>query len=182
MLARHIKVTVIKTGCTGRNGGRFYRYAIFTDSDTGCFRALWQQTVKGLSMKLPLFFWVFVFISSMGPFLEAGEIYQWIDKDGVQHFTDGPPPPGAQIVEGLSETPAIEPPANTGATAPKDAGRVEGEENSPPDLEDTGTVDGGEEGYVVARVDLDEIRRFREENQLFQCRQPQTYRAIVKKY
>jgi hypothetical protein len=144
MLARHIKVTVIKTGCTGRNGGRFYRYAIFTDSDTGCFRALWQQTVKGLSMKLPLFFWVFVFISSMGPFLEAGEIYQWIDKDGVQHFTDGPPPPGAQIVEGLSETPAIEPPANTGATAPKDAGRVEGEENSPPDLEDTGTVDGGE--------------------------------------
>jgi len=45
-----------------------------------------------------------------------------------------------------------------------------------------GTVDGGEEGYVVARIDLDEIRRFREENQIFQCRQPQTYRAVVKKY
>ena len=45
-----------------------------------------------------------------------------------------------------------------------------------------GTVDGSEEGYVVARIDLDEIRRFREENQLFQCRQPQTYRAVVKKY
>ena len=45
-----------------------------------------------------------------------------------------------------------------------------------------GTVDGGEEGYVVARIDLDEIRRFREEYQLFQCRQPQTYRAVVKKY
>jgi hypothetical protein len=43
-------------------------------------------------------------------------------------------------------------------------------------------VDGSEEGYVVARIDLDEIRRFREENQLFQCRQPQTYRAVVKKY
>lgn len=45
-----------------------------------------------------------------------------------------------------------------------------------------GTVDGSEEGYVVARIDLDEIRRFREENQLFQCRQPQTYRAVVRKY
>jgi len=45
-----------------------------------------------------------------------------------------------------------------------------------------GTVDGGEEGYVVARIDLDEIRSFREEYQLFQCRQPQTYRAVVKKY
>jgi hypothetical protein len=45
-----------------------------------------------------------------------------------------------------------------------------------------GTVDGGEEGYIVARVDLDEIRRHREELQFFQCRQPQTYRTVVKKY
>jgi predicted amidohydrolase len=45
-----------------------------------------------------------------------------------------------------------------------------------------GTVNGGEEGYVVARVDLDEVRRYREEYQFFQCRQPQTYRAVVKKY
>jgi predicted amidohydrolase len=45
-----------------------------------------------------------------------------------------------------------------------------------------GTVDSGEEGYVVARVDLDEIRRHREESQVFQCRQPQTYRSVVKKY
>ena len=45
-----------------------------------------------------------------------------------------------------------------------------------------GTVDEGQEGYVVARVDLDEIRRYREESQVFQCRQPQTYRAVVKKY
>jgi len=45
-----------------------------------------------------------------------------------------------------------------------------------------GTVDGGEEGYVVARVDLDEVRQYREEYQLFQCRQPQSYRAVVKRY
>jgi predicted amidohydrolase len=45
-----------------------------------------------------------------------------------------------------------------------------------------GTVDGGEEGYVVARIDLDEVRQFREEYQFFQCRQPQSYRSVVKRY
>ena len=45
-----------------------------------------------------------------------------------------------------------------------------------------GAVTGSEEGYVVARIDLDEVRRYREEYQFFQCRQPQTYRAVVKKY
>lgn len=30
--------------------------------------------------------------------LEAGQIYQWIDKSGVRHFTNEPPPPGAKIV------------------------------------------------------------------------------------
>lgn len=38
------------------------------------------------------------------------------------------------------------------------------------------------EGYIVAKIDLDNIRHIREETQLFQCRQPQTYRAVVKKY
>ncbi|RMF29192.1 MAG: carbon-nitrogen hydrolase family protein [Chloroflexi bacterium] len=38
------------------------------------------------------------------------------------------------------------------------------------------------EGYIVARLDLDEVRRYREEFQVFQCREPQTYRAIVRKY
>ena len=37
-------------------------------------------------------------------------------------------------------------------------------------------------GYVVARVDLDEVRKVREEYQFFQWRQPATYRAVVKKY
>lgn len=38
------------------------------------------------------------------------------------------------------------------------------------------------EGYVVAKVDLDDVRRIREENQLFQYREPSTYRSVVKKY
>lgn len=38
------------------------------------------------------------------------------------------------------------------------------------------------EGYAVARFDLDEIRRNREEFQTLQTRQPAVYRAIVKKY
>lgn len=38
------------------------------------------------------------------------------------------------------------------------------------------------EGYVVARVDLDDVRRYREEFQIFQYREPASYRAIVKKY
>jgi predicted amidohydrolase len=37
-------------------------------------------------------------------------------------------------------------------------------------------------GYVVAKVDLDEVRRYREEFQMFQYREPSTYRAVVKKY
>jgi predicted amidohydrolase len=38
------------------------------------------------------------------------------------------------------------------------------------------------EGYVVAKVDLDDVRRVREEFQLFQYREPNTYRSVVKKY
>ncbi|MBN2305135.1 MAG: carbon-nitrogen hydrolase family protein [Anaerolineae bacterium] len=38
------------------------------------------------------------------------------------------------------------------------------------------------EGYCVARVDLDEVRKCREEHQTLQARQPTVYRAIVKRY
>ena len=38
------------------------------------------------------------------------------------------------------------------------------------------------EGYCVARIDLDEVRRRREELQLIQCRQPASYRAVVRRY
>lgn len=38
------------------------------------------------------------------------------------------------------------------------------------------------EGYAVARIDLDEVRKNREEFQMMQNRQPPVYRAIVKRY
>jgi predicted amidohydrolase len=44
------------------------------------------------------------------------------------------------------------------------------------------TMDAKVEGYAVAKVDLDAVRATREEHQLIQCRQPQTYRNLVKKY
>lgn len=38
------------------------------------------------------------------------------------------------------------------------------------------------EGYVVAKLDLDEVRRSREEYQMIQNRQPTAYKAIVRRY
>ena len=38
------------------------------------------------------------------------------------------------------------------------------------------------EGYAIAAVDLDIVRKTREDLQLIQCRVPQAYRAIVRKY
>jgi predicted amidohydrolase len=38
------------------------------------------------------------------------------------------------------------------------------------------------EGYAVARIDLDEVRRNREEFQLIQNRQPTVYKSIVRRY
>lgn len=38
------------------------------------------------------------------------------------------------------------------------------------------------EGFAVARIDLDTVRKFREEFQFIQNRQPAVYRSIVKKY
>lgn len=39
-----------------------------------------------------------------------------------------------------------------------------------------------EEGYVVVKLDMDEVRRVREETQIIQARQPAAYRSIVRKY
>jgi len=38
------------------------------------------------------------------------------------------------------------------------------------------------EGFCVARIDLDEVRKYREEFQTLQSRQPTVYRALVKRY
>ncbi|MCE7947052.1 MAG: hypothetical protein DYG88_06455 [Chloroflexi bacterium CFX4] len=39
-----------------------------------------------------------------------------------------------------------------------------------------------QEGYCIARIDLDEVRRYREEFQTLQSRQPIAYRMIAKRY
>ncbi|MCB9452280.1 MAG: carbon-nitrogen hydrolase family protein [Anaerolineaceae bacterium] len=38
------------------------------------------------------------------------------------------------------------------------------------------------EGFAVARIDLDEVRKYREEFQFIQNRQPPVYKALVRKY
>jgi predicted amidohydrolase len=38
------------------------------------------------------------------------------------------------------------------------------------------------EGFAVARIDIDQVRKFREEFQFIQTRQPTTYRTLVRKY
>ena len=43
-------------------------------------------------------------------------------------------------------------------------------------------VDEEIEGYAVAKIDLDEVRCYREELQILQARQPGAYRSIVKQY
>ena len=89
-----------------------------------------------------LFIWVFVIFVGMGASgLEAADIYQWIDKDGVQHFTDGPPPPGAEIVEGLSETPPDTPPTNKGAGNTENRPAVENDGPNPEYIEAAGGVE-----------------------------------------
>jgi len=43
-------------------------------------------------------------------------------------------------------------------------------------------IDEPVEGYTIVRIDLDLVRKAREESQLLQSRQPTTYRAVVRKY
>ncbi len=43
-------------------------------------------------------------------------------------------------------------------------------------------LDEAVEGYAVATIEVDEIRKVREEQQILQCRQPAAYRALVRKY
>lgn len=94
-------------------------------------------------MKRRLFLWAVLLIVGTVSSLAAGEIYQWIDEDGVQHFTDGPPPPGARIVEGLSEGQPEQPPTNGGATGDEAAGPVEGEDPGAADIETPSAVEDG---------------------------------------
>jgi predicted amidohydrolase len=56
------------------------------------------------------------------------------------------------------------------AEKPKPEAKAKAEDEDPP------------EGYCVARIDLDEVKKFREEYQTLQARQPTVYRAVVRRY
>jgi predicted amidohydrolase len=43
-------------------------------------------------------------------------------------------------------------------------------------------MEGADVGYAVAKIRLTDVRRLREERQQIQCRRPQAYRAVVRKY
>lgn len=51
-----------------------------------------------------------------------------------------------------------------------------------PDGQFQASVDEPVEGYAVATLDLENMRRRREETQILQCRQPGAYRDVVRKY
>jgi len=99
-----------------------------------------------MGLKLHFFFWVFIVSLCLGPGVAAGEIYEWIDKDGTRHFTDGPPPPGAQLVEGLSDTQSDGSPPRTGPTDDGNTAASEGNEAGPNEVQDKDAIEGGEKG------------------------------------
>lgn len=100
-----------------------------------------------------LYLWVVIALMGMPAGLAAGDIYQWVDENGVRHFTDGPPPPGAQVVEGLTQNDPSAPPANPVSTDDEKARRDEDQAAGASEVEeaaaadDDGDVSGGREDY-----------------------------------
>jgi hypothetical protein len=39
------------------------------------------------------------------PFVASGEMYSWIDENGVKHYSNEPPPPGTTVVKKKTEIP-----------------------------------------------------------------------------
>ncbi len=57
-----------------------------------------------------------------------------------------------------------------------------GEEYASMSAQTDETTGAPQEGFVIAKIDLDAVRKNREEFQFMQTRQPAVYRSIVKKY
>ncbi len=87
--------------------------------------------------------------------------------------------PGGKIHAHLPGEEKVEEPApGPKAEAEKDDQEKEKEKDEKKEKPKTQPL----EGYAVARIDLDEVRRFREHLQTIQTRQPTLYRTIVRKY
>lgn len=63
----------------------------------------------------------------------------------------------------------------------KEGEKKEGDEK-PKTTSRSKKADAPPEGYCVARIDLDEVKKYREEFQTLQARQPTVYRAVVRRY
>ena len=55
-------------------------------------------------MKRQIFF-ILISVFCLWTTLQAGEIYEWVDKDGAKHLSDRPPPPGIKIIHETKEFP-----------------------------------------------------------------------------
>ena len=55
-------------------------------------------------MKLAAF--VLILVCCIYTLPEAGEIYEWIDENGVKHFSEEPPPEGAKMVKEIKKIPS----------------------------------------------------------------------------
>jgi hypothetical protein len=54
---------------------------------------LWMSAMKKISLIIILLLFIFRL-----PVM-SGQVYQWIDENGVKHFTNEPPPEGATIID-----------------------------------------------------------------------------------
>jgi predicted amidohydrolase len=75
--------------------------------------------------------------------------------------------PRAEVLSAMDPHP-------TGQTAAQPTGQAA--------AQPTGQAAAQPEGFVVVKIELDAVRRMREEHQLFQLRQPTTYRSLVRRY
>jgi hypothetical protein len=113
----------------------------------------------------------------------AGQIYEWIDENGVKHFTNEPPPPGATVVKEAEEIPYTPPQPQA---LPKS--RTESFENSPdmeshepaeePRPHDLETLDEPNKNIIYDDGDTDRYERRKRERTLLEehgSRTPQVH-------
>ncbi len=105
-----------------------------------------------------------------------GRVYASLESE-TGTARDGVKAPVAETVAQKEPVPASVAPAGNGGgqAAPAPAPATSGKALAP-------EIVRSAEGYCVARIDLDEVRRYREEFQTLQARQPTVYRAVVRKY
>ncbi len=101
------------------------------------------------------------------------------DDNKTDNKTDNKAENKAEVPAPASATP-VAPAQDAQAAAAPSAATVAVIAGKKPEVaKDSQTV---AEGYCVARIDLDEVRRYREEYQTLQARQPTIYKAVVRRY